>query len=293
MLKPAAGSNGPKLPQSVDQIRLEKTERLTVYMPFGFLPFDDYDLGNGDCFGLYWPIGKEQQEPLVAETLHDEGRIDPAFSSLDSFLAKAAQLNKHGWFGERPSINEDPASPVACYEAARAALTNQDFDNAVALLEKAVATLPEYTDALAALAAQYRRLQRHDDACRVAVQMIMSPPSFGYSTQVGQIAGWFAKQTKCPDDLSDNPIWLGRAKLVSIPTGGSKDSDAYPIVREAIDTFVARGDIVRALTLMQTYADFMDSETKALQERHGFNLAEHRKRQKELSRRLPGGSRNF
>ncbi len=64
------------------------------YPPSGFLAFEDFALGNGDTFGLYWPLGLEDREPLVAETLHDEGALVPAFSSLASFLKRTAQLDE-------------------------------------------------------------------------------------------------------------------------------------------------------------------------------------------------------
>jgi hypothetical protein len=54
--------------------------------PLGFILFSEGALGNGDSFGLYWPIGKEQEEPLVAETWHDEWRVAPTYSSLRHFL---------------------------------------------------------------------------------------------------------------------------------------------------------------------------------------------------------------
>lgn len=52
------------------------------FPPNGFTVLTDAAYGNGDCFGLYWPIGQEHKLPIVCETYHDEWRIVPAFSSM-------------------------------------------------------------------------------------------------------------------------------------------------------------------------------------------------------------------
>ncbi|STJ22886.1 TPR-like repeats-containing protein [Escherichia coli] len=55
------------------------------FPPNGFTVLTDAAYGNGDCFGLYWPIGQEHKLPIVCETYHDEWRIVPAFSSIKKF----------------------------------------------------------------------------------------------------------------------------------------------------------------------------------------------------------------
>lgn len=56
-----------------------------AFPPNGFTVLTDAAYGNGDCFGLYWPIGQEHKLPIVCETYHDEWRIVPAFSSIKKF----------------------------------------------------------------------------------------------------------------------------------------------------------------------------------------------------------------
>ncbi|NTE86330.1 tetratricopeptide repeat protein [Agrobacterium rubi] len=286
----AKQAGGLHLPAGTDQLRIDSDDRLTGYIPLGFVPFAAHQLGNGDYFGLYWPVGRENCDPLIAETSHDDGLIEPRFSNLTSFLRKTDGIDREEWI-EQPTFEDDPDSPLNCFLKARESIGQKAFDHALEQLEKAVRTLPEYTDALATLAGQYQRLGRNEDACRVAVQMIISPPSFGYSGTVTNIARWFSRLDTCPQDLTNDPIWKGRAHLASIPTGGTKDSPAYAVLREAIDTYEKRGDIVRALTLMQTYSDFMNSETQSFQERQNYDFAKHRAVQRELSWKLPDGPR--
>ncbi|MEG2964733.1 MAG: hypothetical protein RR860_18745, partial [Janthinobacterium sp.] len=76
-----------QLPASLAHISAEQDwQHTTAYPPLGFTPFAEGALGNGDSFGLYWPIGREASEPIVVETWHDEWRIQPHFSSLAAFL---------------------------------------------------------------------------------------------------------------------------------------------------------------------------------------------------------------
>lgn len=104
-----------KLPRNASAVTLDLEWKFEhTYPPLGFLPFPGYELGNGDRFGLYWPIGREDQEPLVMETEHDARALCPAFSSLDALLRKAGSSDD--WV-EPPTLEEDPDSPLACFEA--------------------------------------------------------------------------------------------------------------------------------------------------------------------------------
>ncbi|TBU92792.1 hypothetical protein [Phytopseudomonas dryadis] len=64
-----------KLPDRVAEISLDSV--CTPGSMPGFVPFAEHALGNGDSYGLYWPVGQEGCAPLVAETYHDEGRLVP------------------------------------------------------------------------------------------------------------------------------------------------------------------------------------------------------------------------
>ncbi|MCB5205495.1 hypothetical protein LH464_23915 [Neorhizobium sp. T786] len=67
-----------------------------------------------------------------------------------------------------------------------------------------------------------------DKACRLAVQMIISPPSFGFGGPIDNIARWFSRLDTGPVHIAEDPIWKRRAELASIPTGGKKDSQVTP-----------------------------------------------------------------
>ena len=273
-------------PANLAHISVEQDwQHTTAYPPLGFAPFFEGALGNGDTFGLYWPIGREGAEPIVVETWHDEWRIQPHFSSLAAFLQAHAAAEDE--YVATPSLADDPASPRAAFLAAKEQIAQRNPDQAIALLEAALAIVPEYTDALVLLHGQYVRAGRTDAAVKVAIQAIISPPSFGGPPF--KALQWLRTQP-VPDGELD-PIWRACGQL-SFNFGGSKENADYPVLLGAIATYVEQGNYLRASTLMQTYAELMSAETISFQERYDFEPAAFIARQIAVSARLPHGSRD-
>lgn len=275
-----------QLPANLAPISVEQDwQHTTAYPPLGFTPFAEGALGNGDTFGLYWPIGREAAEPIVVETWHDEWRLQPHFSSLAAFLQAYATAEDE--YVSTPSLADDPASPRAAYLEAKEWIAQRKPDAAIALLEAALAILPEYTDALVLLHGQYVRAGRIDAAVKVAIQAIISPPSFGGPPF--KALQWLRTQP-VPDGEPD-PIWRACGQL-SFNFGGSKENADYPVLLAAIDTYVEQGKHVSASTLMQTYAELMSAETVSFQERYEFDQTAFIARQIAVSAQLPNGSRD-
>lgn len=274
-----------QLPASLAHISAEQDwQHTTAYPPLGFIPFSEGALGNGDTFGLYWPIGREAFEPIVVETWHDEWRIQPHFSSLAAFLQAHAAAEDE--YVGTPTLDDDPASPRAAFLAAKEQIAQRKPEAAIALLEAALAIIPEYTDALTLLHGQYLRAGRTDDAVRVAIQSIISPPSFGGPPL--KALQWLRMQAVPEGEL--DPIWRACGQL-SFNFGGRKDNADYPVLLAAIATYLEQGDHVCASTLMQTYAELMSAETVSFQERYAFEPAAFLARQIAVSGMLPQGGR--
>lgn len=273
-------------PANLAHISVEQDwQHTTAYPPLGFTPFAEGALGNGDTFGLYWPIGREASEPIVVETWHDEWRLQPHFSSLAAFLQAYAAAEDE--YVGTPSLADDPASPRAAFLEARELIAQRNPEAAIALLEAALAIVPEYTDALVLLHGQYVRAGRIDAAVKVAIEAIISPPSFGGPPF--KALQWLRTQP-LPDGEID-PIWRACGQL-SFNFGGNKENADYPVLLGAIATYAEQGNHVRAATLMQTYAELMSAETISFQQRYGFEPAAFIARQIAVSARLPHGSRD-
>jgi tetratricopeptide (TPR) repeat protein len=243
------------------------------FPPIGFCEFGDHALGNGDAFGLYWPFGREAEEPLICETWHDEGALKPLFSSLGSFLTAVGQLDPDEYPDEQVF---DSTSPAALFQSAKTANANGRLEEALAILTQATRVLPEYTDAQALLANVNRRLGRMEEAVRAALQALISPPCFG--CRPINLLRWLQTCSNLPTELSQNPIWIARNRLQLI-FGGTKHNDDYLVMREAIDAYVAQRQYLPAVTLMQTYAELMSRETTSFQERYGFEWQAFRQEQ--------------
>ncbi|KQW54166.1 tetratricopeptide repeat protein [Variovorax sp. Root411] len=274
-------------PPQISEVSLDQDWRYsTPYPPLGFRPFAEGELGNGDTFGLYWPVGLEAREPIVVENWHASWRIQPTYSSLSSFLAALARAGDD--YPEPPSLDEDARSPRALFELAKQKVQAQAVDDAVRFLEEAVDVLPEYTDALCLLWAQYVRLGRREEALAVALRAIIAPPSFG--SRATKPLRWLQGQASA-STIDGDPIWQARA-LLKLSYGGAKENGDYAVYRTAIEAYLDASQYVHACVLMQTYAELMGAETIAFQERLGFVQADFVAFQLAVSGRLLNGPRS-
>jgi tetratricopeptide (TPR) repeat protein len=77
---------------------------------YGFMPWDRLAAGNGDQLGYYWPIGQEDEKPLVGDTMHDASEILPAASSLACLLRLkySVQYDASEWVFDYDDDDSDP-----------------------------------------------------------------------------------------------------------------------------------------------------------------------------------------
>jgi hypothetical protein len=286
-----------KLPESISEITLDTDVGGYPYPPYGFYPFTECALGNGDYYGLYWPVGKEDHPPLVVEMWHDSWEIVPFYSSLESFLHHCSLAeeddDEEDWLDTRPAdptIPTDPLSPSALLSEAQEALKANDPYKAIVSLEKALVVLPEYTAASALLYGQYRRVGDNESAIRTAMKSVLSPPSFGQKKV--QVMRWLQAQELCPDDVAPDPLWINRCRL-SGQYGGIKENEDYLVFNEVIQGYVQMGRTWDAIVLSMTYAELMHSETVSFRERYGFDIEQYHPNLRKLIRQLGGKSRDL
>ena len=270
-----------KIPARIEQITPDwGVVNRAPYPPLGFLPFAESQLGNGDCFGLYWPFGREHDDPLVVETQHDEWGVSPSFSSLDRFLT--AVCGSDEWV-EPPSLEDDPGSPYACLKAAEEMLRHNDVEHAASQLVVATTALPEFGAAQWLLSRQMSRLGRASEAFAAARAAVLSPPCFGGAST--EALAWLRRQTQCPAEFADDPLWMRRDEL-KFEFGGAKDNQDYPVLRDLIAEYQKAGLGVQAMLLLQTYGELMFQETVSFQERYGFSVERHIEAQLRLGREV-------
>jgi len=77
----------------------------TAYPPCGYLPWKALEVGNGDTYGFYWPIGREEGPPVVCTLMHDEWAVLPVASGLREFAR--LHVLRHSGSEEDPPEDEE------------------------------------------------------------------------------------------------------------------------------------------------------------------------------------------
>ena len=201
-----------------------------VYPPVGFFPF--YDIGNGDEYGFYWPIGKEEEAPLVASMSHDAVSLIPEYSTVESMyqcrltcssgeddiedlhdyreLLKNARALGNVAVGRQPKrpvsetiasddflslLRIDPSSPFYLCASADLHAANDRLNEAEEMYRASLALCPDYVAAHFGLAAMLRET-RPSEATTHFRNTLLGPPSL--------YGGSFWKETSLPGRFRRN-----------------------------------------------------------------------------------------
>jgi hypothetical protein len=269
----------PQRYQCLDAV-LEPVGLADVYPGHGFFPTAYFELGNGDRHGLYWPIGKETQAPIVCEMFHDEWTLDPHSSCPEGFLRHVAETrdleedewHREAWSGLCRALDrtetairewDDDRSPSRLFARARESLARRDVGACIAALETALDVLPEYGLASALLATQYLRQGRMLEAAQAAIQCTTSPPMFG-----GEVPSALLKIRGLEGTaLDEDPIWKNRFRLAG--SRAETENETYRVMEECIAAYLDRGLGAAAVRLRTTWGQRMAQETHSFRERHG------------------------
>ena len=268
------------------------------FVPHGYLATELFALGNGDSCGFYWPIGKEDAEPILGEIYHDNGVIVPIASNLEG-LAKIKKLmgfaddegaeeeiaEKLGvtlpnQYAEESipatlCLEQDRNSPSSLVNAGKAALKNGDLVSAEQYLLHAIDVLPEYTEAHFYLALLYRRNPANSlKAAEAMLATITSPLVFLTDGSREQTLQWLQHlHDEDYPQLATDPIWSNRGTL-SFERNAKQNND-FAIYEEAIATYLNSGQGVKAIRLRELVWELMLRETSAFRERYGYLGKKH------------------
>lgn len=287
-------------------------DELLIYPPVGFLAWPFCSIGNGDDYGFYWPVGKEDEPPIVGMMSHDCGALNPIASSLEGLERMGDYPELRGLLGRpvppaesRPSANPDIAhrlgldgdSPYLLVANADAAVGRIEYDLAESLYHRALARLPEYTAAHFGLAVLYRRMRRVGEALRSIIATLRCPCCFRGASFWGdtylptdhvnrqdhhkKCHHWLQQTRSDPTGLvADDPFFEARHRLKF--ASGLYAHDDFKVYDEIIDEYVHRGRPIEAIQLAMRYGELMMGETTPFRERENFTPARHRTRLREL-----------
>lgn len=256
-----------KLPNNMDKISIMKDDApLGPYPPLGFIPFWEAELGNGDYFGLYWPLGKEDSEPIICDMSHDNWTLIPSFSSLNKFIEWA---EPNDWMRDGGEIDDVTFSPNLISKA-KSMISANRLEEAIILIEKACKSLPEVSEYWNILANQYRRIAKAEEAAKASLNAFNSNWVFNIPNESVFRS---LKSGKSKEILNEDPL-IQQVDSLNFKFGGVKENHDYDILKEVIKEYIVKSDYISALLLYQNYAYMMNSETTSFQERYNFKLGE-------------------
>ncbi|SFT68208.1 hypothetical protein SAMN05216474_1770 [Lishizhenia tianjinensis] len=258
-----------KLPQKINEITIDSNIGTGVYPPNGFLMFEEANLGNGDCFGLYWEFGKEDQEPIICEMEHDEAIIVPRFSNLDKFF-EWYKLNDYDWGNEEV---KDENFTVSLLEKGKIALQQNNPQKALEYFKRSTENFGELSENWYRLATEYKRISNELEFQKCIINSILSNWAIQYPSQnaISKL-----KSLQPLEELENHPLIKYRDQL-TFDFGGKKENDDYKIIKKIIVELEEIGEQHRALIMDQNYASMMYWETSSFQERHNFNVNDWRR----------------
>jgi hypothetical protein len=266
------------------------------FPPLGYLPWRVLEVGNGDTYGYYWPVGYEEHDPLVCTTEHDVFRVVPLASDLGGCLRLLA-ATRSAIAGEvrevarqfevslsqvRSSASSspelslatlDPHSPELLLAQGREALRVGDLALCEQCAREALALLPEYGSALELLSQLYRRQGRLAESAQALLDVICAPLCFGRGYEA-RLKSLRALQS-LPDELvsGDDVFWRQRRSLTFHT--GVKENDDLLLYEEAIAAYLAAGHGRRAIWLRMLVGELLSLETVSFQGRYGWTLEKH------------------
>jgi len=275
-----------KVPIVVNQLSISKSDvPLGPYPSLGFVPVSEAELGNGDYYGLYWPLGMEDSEPMVCDMLHDEWALKPSFSSVQKFIEWLA-LND--WERGEEEIEDEELSSALFFKA-KALYAGSNVDSAIVLLKQACNNFPEASEYWFALSSQLRRVGKLEESANAALNAFHSNWVFGRPVQ-GVLRT--LQQAQNVEILGDDPL-MQRIESLSLDFGGTKENPAYPIMYECVQEYFNNGQVIKGLMLYQNYAYMMYSETGSFQERYGFELQKWQSEYSKLCLKYLGDNRIY
>lgn len=272
-----------------------------VFPPPGFVQAVSlFEFGDGDVIGFYWPIGKENEEPILCETYHDEQSLQPQASGVEGWTRiKVAEGHCEPGDDDHQSAQElatqlgftlpaadgseplpvelqlalDPASPAVLKYAAQQAMKSGDLEVAAEHLRRALDLLPEYTEALILLGHLYRRQGKLPEAAQRLAEAMGAPLCFGWEREKALLSVKRLRDSDYPE-LAGDPLWSQRQQLTFAT--GVKRNDDFNIYEEAIAEYLRQGRGVLAVRLRVLVAELMWGETISFRERYSYSMEKHR-----------------
>jgi tetratricopeptide (TPR) repeat protein len=274
----------------------------TIYPPIGFLPWNVLEVGNGDVYGFYWPLGKENTHPLVCTTYHDSYNLSVFASNIETSIKRLwvnFKFNSDEEDDEDSIIREelseiakvfsidleevsevktessldllkiDSNSPDILLKASQEYIKRNELSKAENCLVRALEIIPEYTQASFELSKLYRRQREEMKALEHMILTCISPICFGGLKPRQQCLQWIKSMNDNIRSLVSDPF-LNFVDSLTFKSG-EKFNDDFTIYEQLIEQYIQIGEFRKALSLRVLAAELITIETTAFQERYNWN----------------------
>ncbi len=278
-----------------------------VFPPVGFFPFAA--TGNGDYHGLYWPIGREESEPMVAYSSHDAYALIPEHGDLLSAgtcqLARAEDGKLSHDFDaafsaanlQRPTVDIDavvavddhkqlltldPSSAFRNCAVADQFIADNNLDDAETHYRQAIELLPEYGAAHFGLGYLLRRIRRQADASLHLRRALMCPLAFwggcfwadhilpgSFRADWARKALMWLQKTRESHESLQDDPFIRNIHDLTLDTGVAESRDMELSI-EMVDEYLEREQFLDAIYLWITIGDRAALETTSFRQRYGL-----------------------
>ena len=286
-----------------------------VYPPPGYHPWSLLQVGNGDTYGYYWPIGRERHDPIVCTTAHDAAQLLPITSTIEACvrLVRALAWTNSAELDEiaRSLLPAPDSSPPTKSPGTDRAITHSRADAALNLERDPDAALALDPHSPHVLLLAGRKSWRDGDLAaarhRWSAALDLLPEFADASWALSQLArrerdlpaavDWALLAAGSPLCFGGHHLhtdalqWLKRLddaahpdcsdpfwrrrRLFSLQTG-VKHSPDVALYEEVLADYRSRDDGIRAVRVRLLLGEIMTRETTSFRDRHGWTPESHR-----------------
>jgi tetratricopeptide (TPR) repeat protein len=252
-----------KYPDNINKVKLSDNADYGNF-PLGFIPIEDTSDGGGDYYGLYWEIGKENSEPIICASRHEESLLVPEFANFKSFIEWYEETD--GQETPRLDIN-DTFFFLSLTNKGKVLTKNGKTDEAIEKLEKSVNLFGEYSDSWHWLGENYYTDGQKEKGDIAFVNSIASNYFFGLPTK--KSIERFIEMEPSPN-LKSNPLVKRRKDLIQAEDFTNPLSINFDNLLDAIQEFESIKDFRTALILKQNFGLLMSFQTNEIASKYNF-----------------------
>lgn len=227
-----------KLPHDFQLINLVPDLEPGVY-PLNFAPFEEGNNGAGDYYGLYWPLGQEQQEPFICGYEHDYDSLTAEYRNLTEFLADQRAT---------PSLG-DESFFVNPYLKAKLLARKGLLHEAIAKLQVSISLFGEYAASWSLLAQLLQRNQQ-PGAADAGRQAMLANWSFGIP---GFACFELFRKLPVPVEFTEDPLFRYRESLFELSSPSASLQVNFPELWRVIEDYKSQQDSLAATQLLRNY----------------------------------------